>query len=64
VDGAFFVSKFNRAGVRPAVSSPVKTEAQPTGTTHEGALGFARDAKGELFLLAVANMVGEAMPGS
>lgn len=30
------------------------------GRTHEGAPGYVRDAKGELFLLAVSNMVGEA----
>jgi TROVE domain-containing protein len=39
--------------------SPVRTEPTPTGVTFEGAPGYARDAKGELFLLAVANMVGE-----
>ena len=55
-----FVSKFNRPGVRPAVSSPVKTEQSPSGVTHEGAPGFNRAAKSELFLLAVSNMVGES----
>ncbi|MFG1695549.1 TROVE domain-containing protein [Nonomuraea sp. NPDC049309] len=53
------MSKFNRAITRPAVSSPVKTESVPSGSTHEGAPGYARDAKSELFLLAVTNMVGE-----
>lgn len=53
------MSKFNRPRARPAAASPVKTEARPTGRTHEGAPGHARDAKSELFLLAVANMVGE-----
>ncbi|MGW0450501.1 TROVE domain-containing protein [Streptosporangium sandarakinum] len=53
------MSKFNTTTVRPAVSSPVKTERTPTGRTHEGAPGYLRDAKGELFLLAVSNMVGE-----
>ncbi|WP_308207788.1 hypothetical protein [Actinomadura madurae] len=53
------MGKFNRSGVRPAVTSAVKTDAAPTARTHEGAPGYARDAKSELFLLAVANMVGE-----
>jgi hypothetical protein len=54
------MSKFNRPTTRPAVgASPIVTETRPTGTTYEGAPGYARDAKSELFLLAVANMVGE-----
>jgi len=53
------MSKFNRPSARAAVSSPVTTERTPTGRTYEGAPGYIRDAKGELFLLAVANMVGE-----
>ena len=54
------MSKFNRSGLRPAVSSPVVTEATPSGRTFEGAPGYVRDTKGELFLLSVANMVGES----
>lgn len=53
------MSKFNTAATKPAAKSPVQTEHQPSGRTHEGAAGYARDAKGELFLLAVSNMVGE-----
>jgi hypothetical protein len=53
------MSKFNAPTTRPAVKSPIMTEVTPSGRTHEGALGYARDAKSELFLLAVANMVGE-----
>lgn len=53
------MSKFNRTTARPTGTSPITTERTPTGTTHEGAPGYVRDAKGELFLLAVANMVGE-----
>jgi TROVE domain len=53
------MAKFNKAGTRPAVSSPVKTGRSPTARTFEGAVGYERDAKGELFLLAVSNMVGE-----
>ncbi|MEV5830937.1 TROVE domain-containing protein [Spirillospora sp. NPDC052242] len=54
------MAKFNRPAVRPAVSGPIRGEAMPSGRTHEGAPGYVRDAKGELFLLAVANMVGES----
>lgn len=53
------MAKFNRPDVKPTVHSPITTEAQPSGRTFEGAPGYARDAKSELFLLAVANMVGE-----
>src|SRR3954469_18205056 len=51
--------KFNRPGIRSAVSSPIKTASRAIGWTYEGAPGHARDAKSELFLLAVANMVAE-----
>lgn len=53
------MAKFNRVTTRTAASSPVRTEAAPSGHTYEGAPGYARDAKGELFLLAVVNMAGE-----
>ena len=53
------MAKFNRPGVRPATSSPVTTEARPSTRTHEGAAGYVRDAKGELFVLAVGNFVSE-----
>ena len=53
------MSKFNRVRARPAAGSPVKTEARPSGRTHEGAPGHVRDLRSELFLLAVSNMVGE-----
>jgi hypothetical protein len=55
------MTKFNRPTTRSAIgNSPIITDEQPTGTTYEGAPGYARDAKGELFLLAVSNLVGEA----
>lgn len=54
------MAKFNRPDVKPTVHSPITTEPTPSGRTFEGAPGFARDAKSELFLLAVSNMVGEA----
>ena len=53
------MSKFNRPKTRAAVSSPVTTEATPSTVTYEGAPGYVRDAKSELFILAVSNMVGE-----
>ncbi|MFC4910763.1 TROVE domain-containing protein [Actinomadura gamaensis] len=52
------MSKFNRVRISGA-PGPVKSLFRPTGRTHEGAPGFARDTKSELFLLAVSNMVGE-----
>jgi hypothetical protein len=54
------VSKFNIRAM-PAVigRGPVTAEATPSGRTHEGGAGYAHDAKSELFLLAVANFVGE-----
>jgi hypothetical protein len=52
------VAKFNLRR-RTGATSPVQTADVATGTTYEGAPGFARDPKSELFLLAVANMVGE-----
>ncbi|GAA5184454.1 TROVE domain-containing protein [Rugosimonospora acidiphila] len=52
------MSKFNVRRILRA-SGPIVTDATPSGTTHEGAPGYARDAKSELFLLAVANLVGE-----
>lgn len=51
------MSKF--AGSSVAVASPVKTVPVSDTTTAEGGAGFSRDAKSELFLLAVTNMVGE-----
>lgn len=53
------MSKFNVKTVRTAVNSPIRADNTPTGVTHEGAPGYARDPKSELFLLAVTNMVGE-----
>lgn len=50
------MSRFNTAGTRAAVQSPVAAEAVPSGGTHEGAPGHARDPKSELFLLAVSHM--------
>ena len=53
-----FNTKTNTRNVKP--TSAVKTvSAVPDTKTHEGAPGFTRDAKSELFLLGVANMVSE-----
>lgn len=54
------MTKFNSPKTRVAVTSPVTTEKIATGRTYEGAPGYARDAKSELFLLAVSNMVGDS----
>lgn len=54
------MGKFNKPATRPAVSSPVVSEAVPSGQTFEGAAGYARDARSELYLLAVSSMGGEA----
>jgi hypothetical protein len=53
------MSKFNTPKVRAATSSPVKSEATSSTRTFEGAPGFARDVKSELFLLAVSYMGGD-----
>jgi hypothetical protein len=53
------MARQNITKVRPAVHSPVTSETTPSGHTYEGGPGFARDMKSELFLLAVANFVGE-----
>ncbi len=53
------MSKFNKITVKAAALSAIVTERIPSGRTHEGAPGFAHDAKGELFMLAVSNMAGE-----
>ena len=54
----FFMSRFNSRTARPAGTSPVATTGE-RARTGEGATGFLRDSKSELFLLAVSNMVGQ-----
>jgi len=52
------MSKFNKpVAVAARTTSPIISTTP--ATTHQGGAGFARDAKSELFLLAVTNMVGE-----
>lgn len=53
------MAKFNAGTAGAATVSPVTTESVPRGRTHEGAPGYLRDARSELFVLAVSNMVGE-----
>jgi len=53
------MSKFNSPAVKPAVFSPIVSERVPSARMYEGGPGHARDAKSELFLLAVSNMVAE-----
>lgn len=54
------MSKLNVRHTPVQVTSPVRTEATPSGYTHEGAPGYARDTRGELFTLGVSLMAGEA----
>ncbi len=54
------MAKFNTTATRPARGNgPIVAEATPSTATHEGGPGYVRDVKSELFLLAVANFVGE-----
>lgn len=53
------MTKFNTPGTRATGRHPITTDRHPSGRTHEGAAGYARDTQSELFLLAVTNMVGE-----
>lgn len=52
------MSKFNVRTAKPSALSPVKSTGE-RAATYEGATGYLRDEKSELFMLAVANMVGE-----
>ncbi|WUH92581.1 TROVE domain-containing protein [Streptomyces sp. NBC_00433] len=52
------MSRFNTRRVRAAAAaSPVRSTGERVATA-EGASGYRRDARSELFLLAVANLVG------
>lgn len=55
------MSKFNDRSSQPAHSpdSPISTGSTPATSTHEGAPAYVRNAKSELFVFAVSNMVGE-----
>lgn len=51
------MSKFNRPTLRPAAPSVIT--ATGPALTFEGGTGYSRETKSDLFLLAVANFVGE-----
>lgn len=51
------MAKFNQVAVKAATFSPVTSTGAAIG--HEGATGVLRNVQSELFLLAVANMVGD-----
>ena len=51
------MSKFNRITARFTGQSPVRSDGR--AVTFEGAAGWHREPRGELFLLAVTNLVGE-----
>lgn len=62
------MAKFNRgnltgAAAKARTTSPITTRVaaggQPDAKTHEGGAAYSREPKGELFLLAVSNLVGE-----
>ncbi|MGW7369558.1 TROVE domain-containing protein [Streptomyces sp. NPDC054841] len=52
------MARFNIRTTRPQAASPVKTTGRTT-VTHQGGRGHLRDARSELFLLAVANFVSQ-----
>jgi len=54
------MTKFNKAGARTRIgTTPIQAPAAPTIVNHQGGEGYERDAKSELFMLGVANLVGE-----
>lgn len=53
------MSKFNKAQATTAGPVSVISSTPARGQTYEGATGYGRDLKSELFLLAVQNLVGE-----
>lgn len=52
------MSKFNAATGRTS-TGPISVERTPSTVTAQGGAGYVRDAKSELFMLSVSNMVGE-----
>ncbi|MFE3124491.1 TROVE domain-containing protein [Streptomyces hydrogenans] len=48
------MSRFNTRTARPSATSPVTTTGERTAT-YEGATGYLRDSKSELYLLAIHN---------
>lgn len=54
------MSRFNTATARAQPRSPLTSGPAASGQTYEGGPGYGRDAKSELFLLAVANLGHDA----
>lgn len=54
------MAKFNTRTTPTSPRGPVVSEPFPSARTYEGGAGYARDAKSELYLLGVSNMVGES----
>jgi len=52
------MARLNQPAVR-LTRGPVQADPTPTGTTHEGGEGYARDPRSELFLLGAMNFVAE-----
>ncbi|NEB79595.1 TROVE domain-containing protein [Streptomyces sp. SID14478] len=52
------MSRLNRKADKAALRSAVRTNGRSL-PTHQGGIGFERDARSELFLLAVANFVSQ-----
>jgi hypothetical protein len=57
-DEGNIMGKLAKATARRGAAGPVQTTGEPA-LTAEGAAGWSRDVKSELFLLAITNMVGE-----
>lgn len=53
------MTAFNKKNTRSAVFSPITTTKTPTTRTYNGAPGFRRDAKSDLFLLAAGSFFGQ-----
>ena len=53
------MTKFAKQVPITGVQGPIGTVTHEAVSTHEGGIGWARDAKSELFLLAAANMVDD-----
>jgi hypothetical protein len=51
------MSRFNTRAAKPSTTSPVQSTGEGT-TNAQGGAGYLRDARSELFLLAVGNFVG------
>ncbi|MGQ0844147.1 MAG: TROVE domain-containing protein [Sporichthyaceae bacterium] len=53
------MAKFNNVFARARASGPVLTAPVSDARTREGGAGYLRTPRGELFLLAISNLVGE-----